>query len=113
MRAPTMVISFRETAGTGRGNAGDALAWVGVHAVDIRPQRHRDSSDARRPVLAMHMVNGKQGAEGHMVARSQAPHGTLVCHPYLMSCARTCTPWACNGEGLGCTTPPHETPHNA
>ena len=78
MRAPTMVISFRETAGTGRGNAGDALAWVGVHAVDIRPQRHRDSSDARRPVLAMHMVNGKQGAEGHMVACSQAPWHTGV-----------------------------------
>ena len=40
-------------------------------------------------------------------------HGTLVCRPYLMSCARTCTPWACNGEGLRCTTPPHKTPHNA
>jgi len=73
MRAPTMVISFRETAGTSRGNAGDALAWVGVHAVDVRPLRHRDDIDARRPVLAMHMVNGKQGAEGHMVACSQPP----------------------------------------
>ena len=73
MRAPTMVISFRETAGTSRGNAGDALAWVGVHAVDVRPQRQKDTTDARRPVLAMHMVNGKQGAEGHMVACSRPP----------------------------------------
>ena len=73
MRAPTMVISFRETTGSSRGNAGDALAWVGVHAVDVRPQRQKDTTDARRPVLAMHMVNGKQGAEGHMVACSRPP----------------------------------------
>ena len=73
LRSPTMLISFRETVGATRGNAGDALAWVGVHAVDLRPTRQKDNTDARRPVLAMHMVNGKQGAEGHMVACSKSP----------------------------------------
>lgn len=69
-QAPTMLLSLRETRGKERSNCGEALALVTCHAVDVRPSWRKggDALAVERPVLAMHMLNGKPGAEGHMVA---------------------------------------------
>lgn len=57
---PTVLLDYRETRGSARGNAGTPSAWVGLHAIRLQPHA------SHTPLITMHMIKGS-GAEGHML----------------------------------------------
>ena len=67
-RSHSMLLHFQETRGKERGNAGKPLALLRCHSVPLG--RNDDGAapvDLQRPVLCMQLLDGQQGADGHMV----------------------------------------------
>ena len=73
----TLLLAYRTTQGKDRPNYGAPLAIVTLHAIQVHGDHHvahpPGTEPEYRPLLAMHMLCGQPGAEGHMVGCTKNP----------------------------------------